>query len=195
MVGIFQKRRQNLDLIGLVSSIADAVINIDLGRKSWAIRGKEQEGRISFEEGIAAALSAFENAQISTDPQAIVLAEYTYLSQELELCRETDNDSQSSLTQAKQNFDDALLALQIVEDNNLYKGVEKTYLHNSKYRINGLPKDAFHIACISHRTRLQNILRVPGVDSIEKSLLKQRLTNLSTAQSGYIAKQKKALTV
>ena len=94
-----------MDLIGLVSSIAEAVINIDLGRKSWAIRGKEQEGRISFEEGISAALSAFENAQISADPQAIILAEYTYLSQELELCREIDNDSQSSLTQAKQNFE------------------------------------------------------------------------------------------
>jgi len=93
------------------------------------------------------------------------------------------------------NFDDALLALQVVEDNTLYKGVEKTYLHHSKYRINGLPKDAFHIACISHRTRLQNILRVPGVDPIEKSLLKQRFVNLSTAESGYIIKQKKALEI
>jgi hypothetical protein len=88
---------------------------------------------------------------------------------------------------------DALLALQVVEDNTLYKGVEKTYLHHSKYRINGLPKDAFHIACLSHRTRLQNILRVPGIDPIEKTLLKQRLANLKTAQSKYAAKQRKAL--
>ena len=45
---------------------------------------------------------------------------------------------------------------------------------------------------ISHRTRLQNILRSPGIDPIEKSLLKQRFANLATAQSGYIEKQKQA---
>jgi hypothetical protein len=54
-------------------------------------------------------------------------------------------------------------------------------------------KTAFHIACISHKTRLQNILRSPGIDPIEKSLLTQRFENLSTAQGGYIEKQKKAL--
>jgi len=37
------------------------------------------------------------------------------------------------------------------------------------------------------------MLRTPGVDPIEKALLKQRFDNLSTAQSGYIEKQGKAL--
>jgi hypothetical protein len=184
-----------LDLIGLVNSIAEAVVNIDTGRKGWAIRGMEHKSRIPFEEGIALAVDTFQKAQISADPQTLILAEYTYLSQELQLCSEADKDTLSSLTQAKQNFDDALLALQVVEDNTLYKGVDKTYLHQSKYRINGLPKDAFHIACLSHRTRLQNILRVPGIDPIEKSLLKQRLASLKTAQSGYAAKQREALVV
>ena len=55
----------------------------------------------------------------------------------------------------------------------------------------GFAKDSFHIACIAHRTRLQNMLRTPGVDAIEKALLKQRFVNLSTAQVGYIEKQKK----
>ena len=32
------------------------------------------------------------------------------------------------------------------------------------------------------------------IDSIEKTLLKQRFTNLSAGQGGYIEKQKKALT-
>jgi hypothetical protein len=49
------------------------------------------------------------------------------------------------------------------------------------------------IACISHKTRLQNILRAPGIDAIEKALLKQRFSNLATAQSGYIEKQKKVI--
>jgi hypothetical protein len=182
-----------LDLIGLIDKINEAVISIDIGRKGWATKGKEPEGRVAFEEGIALALSAFVIAQVSAEPQALLLAEYTFILQELQLCIENDLDSQSSLTQAKRNFDDAFLAIQIVEDATLYKGAEKTYLHHNKYRINGLPRDAFHVACFSHKTRLQNTLRVPGIDPIEKALLKQRLANLLTAQSGYITKQKKAL--
>ena len=57
------------------------------------------------------------------------------------------------------------------------------------------PKDSFHIACIAHRTRLQNILRSPRIDPIEKALLKQRFANMSTVQKGYIEKQKNALSV
>jgi len=88
---------------------------------------------------------------------------------------------------------DAFLALEVVENSVLYQGAEKTHPHSDKYRVHGYPKDSFHIACISHKTRLQNILRAPGIDAIEKALLKQRFTNLSAAQGGYIEKQKKAM--
>ena len=182
-----------MDLIGLANDIYAAVINIDAGRKGWATKGKEQEGRISFEDGIAEASYAFKEAQTSVDPQALILAEYTFICQELQLCNETDKYSLSSLTEAKQNFDDAFLILQIVEDCVIYRGVDKAFPHHKKYRKSRFPKDAFHVACEAHKTRLQNILRFSGVDPIEKALLKQRLANLSTAQSGYAAKQKKAL--
>jgi len=187
--GICRKQRQNLDLTGLVSNIADAAISIDTGRKGFAIMGKEREGRISYEKGIAKALSAFQQAQISIDPQTIILAEYTFISQELQFCVEIDKDTLSSLTQAIQSFDDAFLALKSVEEHN-YPIADSIFPHSSKYRISGFPKDSFHICCISHRTRLQNILRSPGIDPIEKALLKQRLANLSTAQIGYIEKQR-----
>ena len=166
--------------------------NIDAGRKGFAIRGKEQEGRISYEDGISEAMSAFREAQASTDPQALILAEYTFLTQELELCAKADKHTLTSLTKAIQSFDDAFLALQAVEKPG-YKTVDETYPHIGKYRVGGFPKDAYHIAAISHRTRIQNILRTPGVDPIEKDLLEQRLSNLSTAQGGYVEKQKKAL--
>jgi hypothetical protein len=181
-----------LDLILLASNIANAATSIDFGRKGFATRGKEHEGRLSYEKGIAKALSIFQQAQDTADPQTIILAEYTFLSQELEFCEETDKDSLSSLTQAIQSFDDAFLALQAIEESG-YQTAEKTYPHNGKYRVNGFPKDAFHIACISHKTRLQNVLRAPGIDPIEKALLKQRFVNLSAAQGGYIEKQQKAL--
>ena len=92
-----------------------------------------------------------------------------------------------------QSFDDAFLALKTVEEGN-YKPVENAIPHDKKYRVSGYPKDSFHIACISHKTRIQNMLRTPGIDPIEKALLKQRFANLPTAQGGYVEKQKKALT-
>ena len=181
-----------MDQIGLTSKIFDATIRIDVGRKGFATRGKEQEGRISYEKGIAAASSAFEEAQVSADPQTLLLVEYTFISQEFQLCSKTDKDTINSLTQAIQSFDDAFLALQAVEEQG-YKTVDKAFPHKGTYRVSGFPKDAFHIACIAHKTRLQNILRSPGIDPIEKNLLKQRLANLSTAQNGYIVKQKRSI--
>jgi hypothetical protein len=138
-------------------------------------------------------LSIFRDAQSTIDPHTIILAEYTFLNQELQFCEENDADSLSSLTQAIQSFGDAFLALKAVEDTTLYQGAELTHPHSKKYRISGFPKDAFHLACISHRTRIQNMLRTPGVDPIEKALLKQRFADLSTAQNGYIEKQKKTM--
>jgi len=184
-----------LEATGLVNRITDAALRIDLGRKSVATRGKAEEGRISYETGIAIALNAFKEAQVTADPQIIILAEYAFLTQELQFCDKSDKESLSSLTQAIQSFDDAFLVLKAVEDSTMYQGAEVAIPHSKKYRVGGgFPKDSFHIACISHKTRLQNILRSPGIDAIEKALLKQRQINLPTAQNGYIEKQKKALT-
>jgi len=166
---------------------------IEAGRKGFATRGNEQEGRISYEDGIAAAMTAFKEAQATADPETIILAEYAFITQELEFCEKTDKDSLSSLTLAIQSFDDAFLALEVVKDKTLYKGVEKAIPHSGKHRIKGFPMDAYHIACKGHRTRLQNILKTPGLDPIEKTLLKQRFDNLSAGQGGYVELQRKAL--
>jgi hypothetical protein len=183
-----------LELTGLIDSINEAAIIIDSGRKGFAVIGEERAGRISYENGIAVALSVFKNAQISADPQTIILAEQAFLSQELHLCSKNDKETVNSLTKAIQGFYDAFLALKVVEKSVFYREAEKTYPHSAKFRINGFPKDAFHTACTSHKTRLKNILSATGVDPIEKSLLKQRLSNLSTAQNNYAKKQKIALT-
>jgi len=74
-----------------------------------------------------------------------------------------------------------------------YEAVEHATPHNGKYRVSRFPKDAFHITCIAHKTRLQNVLRSPGIDPIERALLKQRFANLSAGQGGYVEKQKMAL--
>jgi len=184
-----------VDKTGIIVDIYDAAINIDIGKKGFAASGKEQEGRISYEDGLTKALCCFKKVQDSEDPYTIMLAEYTFISQELEICNELDKTTLRSLIKAVHSFNDAFLALKVVENAALYQGADKTHPHTKKHRIHGYPKDSFHIACISHKIRLKNTLRSPGIDHVEKALLKQRVANLSTAQKEYIEKQKKALGI
>jgi hypothetical protein len=182
-----------LDRIGLTLDISDAAIKIDAGRKGFATRGKEHEGRISYEDGIAQAMTTFKEAQTTADPETILLAEYTFITQELEFCEKTDKDAISSLSRAIRFFDDAFLVLKIVKDKTKYEIVENSYPHDSEYRIKGFPFDSFHIAIKGHKGRLQNILKTPGLDPIEKTLLKQRLNTIKAGQEGYMELQRKAL--
>jgi hypothetical protein len=182
-----------LDRIGLTLKISDAAINIDSGRKSFATKGKAEEGRVSYETGISEAMTAFKEAQTTADPETILLAEYTFITQELEFCEKTDKDAISSLSRAIRFFDDAFLALKAVKGLH-YEAVEQTFPHDGKYRVKGYPMDSFHIAIKGHKGRLLNILKTPGLDPIEKALLKQRLDTLAAGQEGYLEMQKKALT-
>jgi len=179
---------------GLLDDIYTATTAIGLGRKGIATRGKEHEGRISYEDGIDTAMSAFMEAKATADPETIIRAEYTFLTQEFQFCDKTDSDAQGSLTLAIQSFMDALSCLEVVEDADLYrKAVDKAIPHMPKYRVGDFPKDAFHIACRAHKTRIRNVLRSPGIDAMEKDLLKQRRANLSVAENSYIKKQERAL--
>ena len=181
--------------VGLINSIYDAAAAIDSGRKGFATKGKAEEGRTFYETGIAAAMSAFKEAQATADPETILLAEYTFITQELQFCEKTDKESLGSLTQALQFFDEAFLVLKIVEDKTLYQAVDKSYSHHKReFRFKGFPKDVFHVAFSSHKARLQNILKTPGLDPIEKALSKQRLANIKAGQKKYMEMQGKALT-
>ena len=182
-----------MDLTGLLNNIVNGSIKIDRGRKFLAIDGFEHAGRLSYEDGISIALDTFRNAQSSSDPQTMILVELAFLKQEFQFCNETDTITRSSLTQAIQSFDDALRSLKIVEVKTLYQGAEATYPTASKYRYLGFPRDAIHLACAAHRTRLQNSLRTPGINMIEKTVLTQRAANMTTIQAAYAEKQRKAL--
>jgi hypothetical protein len=177
----------------LLNKIVVSVAALDVGRKGFATDGKEHDGRIAYERGIAGTAESFDAAQASGDPETIILAELSFLQQEFQFCNEADIDTKSSLAQAIQSFEDALRCLKTVENQTLYQGAETTHPTASKYRIQGFPKDAFHLACIAHRTRLRNILRAPGINMVEKAVLNKRAANMATAQAGYIDKQKTAL--
>ena len=136
----------SMDLDGLPNKVFNAVADIYYGRNGLATDGAEREGRISYGIGIAEAFSAFQEAQIAGDLKTFILIELTFLQQELQFCDEDDTFTLSSLTQATESFEDALLSLEAVEDSG-YKVADKTYPRSSKYRIDSCPKDAFHLAC------------------------------------------------
>jgi len=184
-----------LDQGGLINKIVDSAADIDNGRKWLDTDGLENKGRISYRLGLASAMEAFQDAQLlaAEDLAALILSEKAFITHELQFCVPSDTQTSSSLTQAIIGFDDALLSLQAAESG-AYNIVDLTYPHNPKYRIKDMPKDSFHIACISHRTRIGNILRAPGINMAEKELLTQRQANLATAQAVYLEKQKSTLS-
>jgi hypothetical protein len=182
-----------MDLIGLLNNIILGAADISKGRKNLATDGLEHTGRLYYENGISVSLNTFKTAQASADPQTMILVELTFLQQELQFCNEADTITRSSLTQAIQSFEDALRCLKIVEDSTLYKGADATYPTAPKYRYHGFPRDAIHLACTAHRTRLQNSLRTPGINMIEKTAITQRAANMTAIQTAYTEKQRKAL--
>ena len=186
-----------MDRIGLLRDISDSVVNIDRGRKWLDTLNFEAKGRLSYNHGLTVAMDSFQTVQThaSTDLQLVILAELAFIMQELQFCDSSDNQAISSLEQAIKSFDDALRSLEVVTNSVSYNDAEKTYPTDSKHRYKGMPKDAFHSACMAHRTRIGNILRAPGINMTEKQLLNQRTANMATAQSVYFDKQKAALGV
>jgi hypothetical protein len=172
-----------------------SVASIYEGKQGLDTDGSEHEGRVSYRSGIALALDVFQKIreQAAGDLELLILAEYTFLGQELQFCVPADTNAKTSLTKAIQEFDEAFLVLVVLQNAEIYKSVEKAFSHRSEFRYRGMPKDTFHVACAGHIARIKNILKSPGINLAEKELLKQRHSNMTTAQSVYLEKQKKIL--
>jgi hypothetical protein len=182
-----------MDLNTYLAKLIVSAANLDAGRKGLATTGKEFEGHQFFDDGIATAMIAFQEAKDVADPQVLILAELVFLQQELQFCTEKAKSTRSSLTQAIQDFEDALRCLITVENKVLYQAAETTHLTRPVKRVQGFPKDAFHQACHAHRTRIQNHLRVPGMNPLEAALYELRFGNMAVASRSYIEKQKAVL--
>jgi hypothetical protein len=143
--------------------------------------------------GLSDAAQIFDEAHQAEDVELLLIAEHTFLLQELHSCDPANTDALSSLTQAVDSFDDAFRALEVARNGAVYREAEKTYPRNGKNRVNGYPKDALHQACIAHKTRLQNTVRTPGFNLTERTVNQQRQRNLGTMQAVYLAFQAAAL--
>jgi len=123
---MLEMKKQNLDITDLVYKISVSAIAIDFGLKIFAVIGIADDGRLSYENGIAGALSGFRGAQSTIDPQPIILVKYTFGYQVLQFWG-GDTGSHSGITQAIQSFSNAFPALKAVEDSALYQGTELTH--------------------------------------------------------------------
>jgi hypothetical protein len=177
----------------LIDSIIKSVGYIAQGRKALDIAGETEMGRVSYHLGLDGAAVTFTKVAAGNDAEAVIYAEHSFLTEERRFCDSSDSVAISSLQAASDSFDDALRALSVVTDTSLYPGAELTFPRSSKYRVGAMPKDAFHIACIAHRTRLKNILTAPGVNMTEKAIYKQRLVNMGVAQKIYTTLQEHTL--
>jgi hypothetical protein len=166
---------------------------INNGRKWLDTEGHEAEGRISYRKGLAIALEAFREVgcHIDEDIDTALVAEYTFLSQELESCAAKDKIARASLSTAIEDVDGAFLALKVTNDEAGYRCVDQALSHHAQFRYKNMPKDAFHVACQGHKTRILNILKSPGINLAEKELLECRCANVVTAQGAYLRKQQK----
>jgi hypothetical protein len=181
-----------LDRAGLLSKINAGVITIYQGRQWLDTEGLEGDGRISYKTGLAIAMEAFKEVCVhaTEDLELLFLAEYTFLTQELNLCTPIDTNARTSLTAAIREFDEGFLASGILQKAENYKLIHEALSTRTEFRYRRMPKDAFHVACAGHYQRITNSLKVSGINPAEKELLYQRRSNMVTAQSVYLEKQK-----
>jgi hypothetical protein len=182
-----------MDKIGLADRVTNAVVNIALGRQGLATIGRENEGGPPYHQGLTDAALLFDEVYAEKDLELLLLAEHTFLIQELHSCDPADTAAISSAQQAVDSFDDAFRALGVVRNGAAYREAEKTYPRNRQNRVHGYPKDALHQACIAHKTRIGNTLRTMGLNLTEKGVYQKRQRNLGVMQSVYGTFQKASL--
>jgi hypothetical protein len=182
--------------MGKIGSINDRIFNsvtfIVTGREFLYTPKKEAKGLVIFNNGKTKALNAFKDAKASKDIKTIIQAELTFLKQDLALTK--DKLVLTSLNRAIISFDDAMLAYNVLITKGEYEAANKTYASvEGKSRIKGVPVDAFHNACNSHRARLSNSLRSTSVSIQEKELIQERAKVVDFALKLYIEKQREVL--
>jgi hypothetical protein len=161
--------------------MTNAVELIANGRVELRTQGRTEQGRIKFHAGLATAMDVFTEVEATRDPYMMLLAEYIYVGQELASSRPEEKEARASCEAAMHDFDDAFRSLEAVGDKRGYCTVEKTYPRKPKFRYKNMPKDAYHLAYMGHRTRIRNTLRKIGFDPDEQALMELRMRVFNTA--------------
>jgi hypothetical protein len=184
-----------LDRTGYLNNIVSSVVFIYKGRHGLDTEGRAEEGRVNYRDGLTLGIKTFREvrALAGEDLELPVACEYTFLNQELQFCANADDRAKTSLEKAIDDFDGAFRALEVLNNAEAYKLAEKTYAFHKEFRYKGLPRDAFHVACAGHSARIDNNLKTPGVNLLEKALLKERRAAMQAVQAAYLEKQRRTL--
>jgi len=184
-----------LDRNGFLDNVTKSVTFIYQGRDGLDTEGHTEEGRVNYHKGLRLGIDTFREirALTSENLELPVACEYAFLNQELQFCAPADDRVRTSLSKAVEDFDGAFLALDVLQNTEGYHYVDKAMPRRAEFRYKGMPKDAFHVACAGHRARVDNILKAPGINLLEKALLKERRTTMQMVQTAYLDKQRRAL--
>ena len=136
-------------------------------------------------------LQELQKVGASGDLETILLAEVLILKNERRLYADK-RVMKSSLDNALNEIEAAMLLVDQVKDPAAYKSVADIYFHSHKVLIRGLPNDGARLFFKSHDSRLTDLekARLMGID---KELIGVRKTNLKKAWANYIELQKNAL--
>lgn len=107
-----------MDPVGLIKKLNDAANLIFFGRTARRTHGQTEQGLGNFEQGLVLAMQVFDEALVSADPFLMLLAEYTFVVQELESGCPEEKEALTSYRAARSAFDDAFQALEVVKDEN-----------------------------------------------------------------------------
>jgi hypothetical protein len=183
-----------MDRISLNANIADAVFSMVIGRRALAIRGKTEEGWDALDDGQQQLISIFKEVIDTGDVSSMLDAMFLLTVQELAQNDALEKVARTSARTALEKFADAFLALEAVKSGS-YDTADKAIPHSKNYRHQGLPRDAFHIACDSDRLRILKGLTEFGHSEAMLKVADVRTQLVDAAQAEYCNLQKKALGI
>jgi hypothetical protein len=176
--------------------IENAVTLIEEGRRLHFVEDTAVQGLKRFKEGNYLLKKAFLDAKATNDLEVILNAEYDFLAAEIAMGDPDETLAKGSAEAGIEVIEDALNALKALALGNAYKAVDLAYPHHDKrsWRYKDMPKDAFHVFCASHKSRLQNGLKRYGVSTIDRDLITMRVDTISAIEEAYCAMQRQILS-
>jgi hypothetical protein len=177
------------------TDIFDAVVLIEEGRRLHFVEDTALQGLKRFKEGSALLTKAFLDAKATNDLETILKAEYDFLAAGIASGSPDETLAKGSAEAGLDVIDDALRAIKAVQSDDGYKWVDLAYPRHDKrtWRFKDMPRDAFHVFCASHTSRLQNGLKRYGVSAIDRALITLRVDTINAIEEAYCAMQRKAV--
>jgi hypothetical protein len=178
-----------MDPDGLTNSVINAVALITRGRVSLRTEGKAEEGREDFHKGILDAIEIFKEAISTNDIFFMLLCENVFLAQELEGADAREKKARESYGTALIEYDDAFACYDAIQKPDKYKEIDACISHSKEYRKKGMPKDGFIVAVMAHPARLENGMKMIGLDPDEQMLRELRIKACKQLKDLYFEKQ------